>query len=123
MMRANLMKYFSFFLFIYLPFNALAQSINVSGKITDSRGGPIPFASVFVKNTSIGTSANSDGEYSLKLPKGNYTLRFSAIGYSDSTGEHHLSDNQNINIILKQAAYQLNDVVIRVNKEDPANEI
>jgi len=48
-----------------------AQKVILKGKITDPKGLPVPFASVYEMNTTTGTSANSEGEYQLKLNPGN----------------------------------------------------
>ena len=51
-------------------FTAFAQKVTVNGKVTDQNGKPVPFASVYVKNTTKGASANSEGDYSLPLQTG-----------------------------------------------------
>src|SRR3954465_10423283 len=60
---------------------AFAQKRNVSGKITDASGKPIPFVNVTVKGTAVGTTSNSDGVYSISVPQGSNTLVFTFIGY------------------------------------------
>ena len=60
-------------------FSANAQELfKLSGKVLDS-GKPLSEANVIVKGTSIGTETNSNGQFSLKLKKGTYTLQVSAI--------------------------------------------
>ncbi len=60
---------------------ALAQGISVSGTVRDiASGDPIPFASVMVKGTMNGVSADGDGRYSISVPA-NGVLVFSAVGY------------------------------------------
>lgn len=68
-------------LFFISGISAFAQQIIISGKITDEQNKPIPFASIYVKNTSKGTSANSEGIYQLQLSAGNYELQYKAVGY------------------------------------------
>lgn len=55
----------------------------VSGQITasDSRF-PIPGATVIVDGTNFGTAADPEGKYLLRLPVGEYVLRFSSVGFS-----------------------------------------
>jgi len=55
----------------------------VSGKITDVHGGPLPGVSVIEKGTANGTSTNADGHFSLHVKDGNATLILSNVGYSD----------------------------------------
>ena len=64
---------------------ALAQYGSITGKITraDSKGA-VAHASVFLSNSSFGTSSNDDGNYTLNnVRPGQYTLVVTAIGYDD----------------------------------------
>jgi len=62
------MKIQFIFCFLLIHTGSLAQSL--SGKITSADGNPIPFASVYVKNSTLGTTSNLKGVYQLKnLPK------------------------------------------------------
>src|SRR3954467_3872561 len=67
--------------FLLLSSVSFSQNVTISGKITD-RGTPLPFATIFVKGTSISTNGNSNGEYILKLPAGKYEFVFQYIGYA-----------------------------------------
>ena len=54
----------------------------VSGTVTDaSTGEALVGVTIFDASTSTGTSTDIDGEYSLDLPSGETSLRFSSIGY------------------------------------------
>ena len=60
------------------------QQITVTGKVTDaSTGEAIPFASIVVKGTRTGASADYDGHYSISVAA-NATLVFSSVGYEDT---------------------------------------
>ncbi len=107
-------------LFILFGFTAFAQDISFNGKITDKQSKPIPFANIYVKNTTRGTSANSDGEYTLQLKPGNYEIIFKAVGYRQESLKLNLTENHTENIILKTETYQLSDVIIKAGGEDPA---
>ena len=106
--------------FIVLSVNALAQTFTLSGTIKDNTGQPIPFATILIKNTSKGSSANSDGQYSLNAPSGSYNILFKAIGYKQVTRQVTLKSNQTLNIELSPEAYQLENVVVKTGGEDPA---
>ena len=73
--------YFTFILFTLLYCSASAQSTTLSGKVTDQSGKPVPFASIYIKNTTKGASANIEGDYSLQLQPGQYQVLYKAIGY------------------------------------------
>lgn len=71
---------------LFLLFSALngqAQRL-LSGKITDEKNNPIPFARVYVKNTAdLRVQADVNGVYEMRLFEGEYFLVFSAAGYED----------------------------------------
>jgi hypothetical protein len=108
------------FLFILSGLNAFCQQVTLIGKITDEHNKPIPFASVYVKNTTTGTSANSDGEYTLQLKPGTYEVRYGSVGYKQESRVVQLTADKQVNIILQTESYQLTDVVISATGENPA---
>ncbi|WP_443938079.1 DUF5686 and carboxypeptidase regulatory-like domain-containing protein [Pedobacter sp. MW01-1-1] len=97
-----------------------AQQFTLSGTIQDESGQPVPFASVFLKNTTHGTSANINGKYIFKLDKGKYTISYRAIGFKTKEVLINLTDDQTHNITLKAENYALENVTIHGNAEDPA---
>ncbi|RZK60404.1 MAG: carboxypeptidase-like regulatory domain-containing protein [Pedobacter sp.] len=115
---------------IYLSLIVILTVVNVSfaqfqitGKITDNAGEVIPFASVFIKNTTKGASCNVDGIYKLTLEKGNYTLVYKAIGFKALEKAIVVTQDMTVNQTLAPESYTLKDVVIKANAEDPAFEI
>lgn len=106
--------------FLNLPSVVWAQSLSLNGRIIDTFGRPVPFASIFEQGTSNGTSANSNGEYQLRLKPDKHNLIFKAIGYSQENRELNLSSDQTMNVVLQTAVYQLSDVVVKAGAEDPA---
>ncbi|WP_303037672.1 carboxypeptidase-like regulatory domain-containing protein, partial [uncultured Duncaniella sp.] len=68
---------------ILLPVIAVGQ-VKVHGKITDTKGGPIEFATVRIEGTAVGTTSGSDGDYSLSCAMSDtITIIFSCIGYRE----------------------------------------
>ena len=109
--------------FLFLTLNTIAQTYTLSGTVKDNIGNPIPFATILIKNTSKGSSANSDGQYSLTAAPDTYDVLFKAIGYKQETRQVSLKANQVLNIELAPESYQLQNVVIKAGREDPAYEI
>ncbi|MGM9475388.1 DUF5686 and carboxypeptidase regulatory-like domain-containing protein [Pedobacter sp. GSP4] len=97
-----------------------AQQFTITGTVKDTNGQPVPFASVYLKNTTTGTSANVDGKYSIKLKSGEQTLSFRAVGYKQQDHIINLSDDFALNVTLTSESYTLENVNIRANAEDPA---
>lgn len=109
------MKLFKILVLLLLPVFGWAQSVSVSGTITsaDSKA-PIAGASVFLSNSSFGTSTGKDGKFVLNgLKPGQYNLVVSSIGYSDelkviTLGEQPLA----LDIDLKPKVTELKEVTI-----------
>ncbi|MDN3586827.1 DUF5686 and carboxypeptidase regulatory-like domain-containing protein [Pedobacter aquatilis] len=105
---------------LFFTQSVIAQQFVISGTIKDIEGQPIPFASVYIKNTTKGTSANVDGLYELRLPKGQNTLTFRAVGYKQQEQIVNVNGSSSVNITLSSESFTLNNVTIRANAEDPA---
>lgn len=112
-------KIYLFFLLLFTASSLYAQ-FQISGKITQANGEAIPFASIFIKNTNKGVSANAEGIYKLTADKGTLIIVFKAIGFK--TVERSISVNSNIiaNQVLTEESYNLNSVTIKPGGEDPA---
>jgi hypothetical protein len=106
-------------LFVLFCWSASAQ-VTLSGKINDQNGKPVPFASIYVKGTSKGTSANIEGEYSLKLQPGEYEVLYRAVGYKQQSQNVNLDKNTVLNVTLAGEVYELGGVTISASGEDPA---
>src|ERR1700740_2058883 len=114
------MRYALPILFLLLCLDASAQQLTLSGKITDKDGKPVPFASVYVKGTTKGTSANIEGEYSLKLQPGDYEVLYRAVGFKQLSQKIGLDKNTNFNATLAGEIYELGNVTVSATGEDPA---
>ena len=96
-------------------------SLGIKGKIKNEKGEVMPFASVLVKGTEIGTMANQDGDYEIKLKVGSYEIVFQYIGYQSVTKKVEIAENvQTLNITMKEISIELGGVKVSNNKEDPA---
>lgn len=66
---------------IVLQVSITSFSQRISGSVKDDRGNPLPNASIVIKGTTIGTTANNDGNYFLDLKSpGTYTLIAQHVG-------------------------------------------
>ena len=57
--------------------------VNIEGVVKDSQtGDPLPGANVVLTGTSLGTSADINGKYTIRsVPPGSYTIRVTYVGY------------------------------------------
>lgn len=81
----------------------------VSGVVWDENGGPLPGAIVLAKGTTIGTTTDVNGRYSITLPNGVNRLVFSFIGFK--TLEMPVQSNQ-MNVRMAEDIAALNEVVV-----------
>ena len=96
-------------LFLLLPLMASAQVKKISGIITDETNQPIIGATVKVPGTTIGTTTDFDGSYSIEVPTGSKELEFSFLGY-ESQLKPVTSGTMNVKLLPK--SIDLTDVVV-----------
>lgn len=111
-------------LFILLCSSSINFAATVAGKITDTKKNTLAHASIVVKGTTLGTTANEKGLYNINLSKGSYTIICQYIGFK-TTEKSVVVNNDNIelNFELADQEYKMQDVIIKSGGEDPAYEI
>ena len=95
-----------------LCFNTLsihAQRV-ISGTIADEQGELLIGATVFAKGTSIGTTTDIDGQFSLEVPPEVNILQFSYIGFSPQ--EMKLGAANTLTVVLKTNAVVFDEVIV-----------
>ncbi|MFD0792706.1 SusC/RagA family TonB-linked outer membrane protein [Mucilaginibacter litoreus] len=86
-----------------------AQTVTITGTVTADDGATVPGASIVIKGTTAGTQADARGQFNIKA-KGNDVLVVSFMGYTAQ--EVPVNDRTTVNIVLKQDAKQLTEVVV-----------
>src|SRR5690606_9038509 len=87
-----------------------AQELTVSGRVTSAEDtSPIPGVNVVVKGTTVGTTTDIDGRYTIST-QSNATLVFTFIGLQ--TQEVAVNGRSTINVSMNQDVQQLNEVVV-----------
>ena len=64
---------------------SIASAQNISGKVYDAQGKPLPGASVYWADTSVGIATDLEGNFSLYRVKDNNTLVATFLGYTNDT--------------------------------------
>ncbi|AUC85392.1 TonB-dependent receptor [Polaribacter sp. ALD11] len=116
------MKKITIFLFLLVSALANAQSFTFSGKVVDENEKYLTGASVFVKELKKGTSTNIDGNFSINLKKGTYTVEVSFLGYKTISKKIIISQDEEYIIQLKPDSTVLEEVLVsavRVNADVP----
>lgn len=88
---------------------SLAQNRQISGVVTDNDGQPISGATVLIEGTSVGTTTNINGEFSLSAPADG-TLSVSFIGYE--TMQEAIAGKTWISFSLKEDTHAIDDVIV-----------
>ena len=86
---------------------AMAQTLDVNGKVIDEQGEPVIGASVVQKGTSNGTVTDIDGNFMFKAPQG-ATLIVSYVGYKNV----EVKAGTGLKVQLQTNASELNEVVV-----------
>ncbi len=84
-------------------------SNEIKGKVFDENQSPLPGVSVIVKGTTIGTSTDFDGNYSITIPNNSSHLEFSYLGY-----ERQIKSitSSKLNVYLKEDSNSLDEIVV-----------
>lgn len=89
---------------------AYGQQITVTGNVTDASDGTgVPYASVHLKGTMTGVSADPQGSYSITVPSDG-VLVFSSIGYL--TIERQVAGQKTLSVALEPDAQMLDETIV-----------
>jgi len=100
----------------FAAITANAQRV-VSGTVTDDSGATVPYANVYVKGTTIGTTTDLSGNYSFKIPEGASTLVVNYVGMK--TREIDISGGDtSFNISISEGT-ELDEVVVTGTRGKP----
>ena len=97
------------FAFAMLAFKS-PNSFIVTGKITDIDGNPVSFASIKIKGTRSGVSADANGVFSLKVNTESDVLVINAAGFKETAIK--IGTQKYLNIVLEKSANELTEVVV-----------
>lgn len=117
-------KFLIVLIFTALSIHIYPQQVTIKGRVVDKNSlAPLGFANIRVSASSMGTSANINGMYELKLQSKNLNLIASFIGYDSDTISINEENNLNeINFFLNQSKVDLPEILINPGV-NPALEI
>ena len=95
---------------------------SVTGSVTNEDGSPVPFVTVYVEGTTIGTTTNADGKYQLELKDGYHTVVFRYVGYKTEIRPLTVEGETTLDVTLKRIVFQLGEAQVD-GSEDPAYRI
>lgn len=89
---------------------ALAQTHTISGQVIDETGQGMPGVNIIMKGTTVGTTTDADGRYSLEITGSDAVLVYSFIGYN--TLEEPVGQRTVLNVSLTASVETLSEVVV-----------
>ncbi len=90
--------------------DAAGVAQTVSGTVTDESDAPLPGVNVLVKGSTVGTTTDTNGKFTLEVPDENSVLVFSFIGYHSQ--EIQVGNQTTINVKMAMDVQSLQEVVV-----------
>ncbi len=117
-MKIHSMKLVASLLFFLFSAIAVQSQVVISGVVLDSATRePLLGASVFAQNTTLGTTSNKEGQFSISLKSGGYELIFSFTGYKNQEIRITENKNEQLEILLVKEDKSMGEVIIQSSNE------
>ena len=102
----------SLFMFLLIASTAMAQDRTISGTVTAKEDGlPIPGVTVKIQGSKVGSTTNSNGQYTVKTSAGAVVLEFTSIGFGSIT-KNVAAGTNSVNAVLENDNRVLDEVVV-----------
>ena len=93
------------------------EKVTLSGTITAANSNETIIGSnIVIKSIPAYTSTNEYGFYSITIPKGNYKIEISSIGFQTKEINVDLNKNTNLNVSISENSEELQEVIITEKK-------
>ncbi|HHP7242520.1 MAG TPA: DUF5686 and carboxypeptidase regulatory-like domain-containing protein [Cyclobacteriaceae bacterium] len=116
------MRNYWYVFLLLLPCSPLL-GVTLKGKVLDEEGRGLGYAAIYVKNTTVGTSTNAEGDFTIDLNPGTYEIVFQYVGYTKKVVQIKITqDNEPLVIQLQPEVIVLRSVTVKAN-ENPANRV
>lgn len=112
-------------LILLASLNYAQETGTIEGRITDEKGEPLPFATIYEDGTSNGTTSNAEGYFQLTLPTGERRIVAQFVGYQKQIQTVVIAAGTpgKLNFQLSDEALVLKEVIISANEKDQARQI
>lgn len=107
---------------LFISLHSSAQKI--FGTVYNEKGDILPYSSITIKGTSIGSSSNNRAKFAIPVSPGTYTVVCQHIGYAAKEITMTIgSEDKEAFFVLAEQKLVMKEVIIRSKSEDPAYEI
>jgi hypothetical protein len=94
------------------------EKYTLSGTVTDKKNNETLIGvSIFIEESQSSVITNEYGFYSITIPKGDYTIKISYIGFETREEPISLASNKKLNIALSEVTQNLSEVVVTETKK------
>ncbi len=123
--QSRLIPMRAYFIFIVgFLFCLSASAGGIKGRVIDEEGNPLPFTTIYVKETGSGSISNESGLYEVRLEPGTYTMIFQFLGYQTQQFTIQISETfTERDIVMLKQAFLLAEAQIKGGSEDPSYKI
>ena len=109
--------------FTLIALKASGQQYTLTGHITDQQNHAIGFASIYIKNSTYGTTSNESGAYQFRLSPGTYNVIYRFVGYKERIETVTITNhNQVLNIKMEDEVFGLKTVQVIGRKQRHVND-
>lgn len=120
-MKQKLKMKYGFLLLACLLLSLSAVAQVFKGRVTDTKGSPVPYASLYLSELKSGFTTDDSGCFQTTLKAGTYTCEVSSLGFTGQTLQLRIpATGLTRNIVLAERIYELREVSITNGGEDPA---
>ena len=113
---------FSYLLFLVLyitSMNVYGQDFDLTIRLKNNlTNEPLPNANIFIMPCSCGGASNDNGELTVKLKQGEYTVRTSYVGFNENLQNIVLEEDTILEVFLEEENEVLSEVVVRAKKRN-----
>jgi len=107
------------FLFLFSSLQSSAQKIY--GTVFTDKGDLLPYASIIIKGTTTGASANNKAKFAITVGAGTYTVVCQHVGYTRQEKKITVGkEDVEITFVLSDQKLTMNTVLVKSGGEDPA---
>ena len=117
MTRRNSFSFLIILIMLCTISNNTGAQTKIRGIVTDSiTGEPLPFISVSLKGSTVGTMTDNSGKFSITVPYSTRLISAGSIGYKEKSISLVTGESTHVRIRLAPAYYKISEVVIKPKK-------
>lgn len=92
------------------------KKLKLTGKVLDNTGHGVIGANIYVTELAAGAMTDKDGYFEIEVPKGNYNIVISYVGFKNKERQIEISENVFLSFNLEDDSQQLDQVIVTGTK-------